>query len=279
MACTHPSRLLLLLLAGSLGGCQQIPTEDNSTTGTSATSTGTDTDTDTSTGGETSSASNGDPTQGQAQPEYRCDPADEMSCAENEKCTALLQGGLQNLYDCVPDDSDRGPYEACMPAPESGADSCPPTTVCAPDTLEGTTGICAPLCVGDNDCDGGLCHENPFNNVPLCADKCDPFAAICPPGLQCRQTTDSFACLFPTEVDIGQETAQCLPEEDRGCSPGYVCEAGGLIPNCQSPTGFCCTALCDTDGAETCPVPATCNPAFTDPAPGYESVGACYIPN
>ncbi len=272
------ARSLLLLLAAPLAfGCQMIPTEEITTTGASATDT--DTGTGTGTEGETSSASNGEPTQGQAEPDYRCDPADTESCAENEKCTALLQGNLQNLYDCVNDDGDRGPYEACTPAATSGQDKCPPSTLCAADTFEGTTGICALLCVSDNDCGGGLCLENPFNRVPLCADKCDPFAADCPPGLECRQTTDSFACLFPTEVDTGQETAQCLPEGDRGCSQGYVCEAGGLIPDCQSPSGSCCTAVCDTEGPETCPVPATCNPAFTDPAPGYEWVGACYIPS
>jgi hypothetical protein len=271
-------RLRHLILAGSLAGvlaCQQIPTEDPTTTADMATETGSD---PTQGSGDPTQGS-GDPTQGQSLPEYRCDPADLSTCADDEKCTAVLQGGLQNLYDCVPKDSLHDLYEACSPAPENGQDACPPSTICAWDTPEGSTGICVPLCVNDGDCAGGSCIENTFNDVPICADSCDPQVPVCKTGLECRQTNDAFACQFPTEVDIGQETAQCLVEGDRGCSQGYVCEAGQLIPNCASPTGFCCTPLCDTEAADTCASPATCNPAFTDPAPGYEWVGACYVPN
>jgi len=271
----------VLLLAGSLAaalGCQQIPTEDP----TMVTSTG-DSETDTeSTGdpsGDPTEDPSDDPTQGQANPEYRCDPADLTSCGDDEKCTALLQGSLQNLYDCVPKNTLYGLYEACVPSPENGDDGCPPSTLCAPDTVEESSGICVPLCVADNDCGGGRCIENPFNNVPVCGDSCDPLIPQCQPGLECRQTNDAFACLFPTEVDIGQETAQCLTQNDRGCSQGYVCEAGELIPDCASPTGLCCTSICDLESTDICAPPATCNPAFPDPAPGYEWVGACYVPS
>jgi len=267
-------RLRRLLLAASLASalaCQQLPTEDPTTTADAAT------DTDGS-DSEDPSAGSG-PTQDQSLPDYRCDPADLSTCGADEKCTALLQGSQQNLYDCVPKDSLYGLYDACSPAPENGQDACSPGTICAPDSSERSTGLCVPLCVNDSDCADGRCIENVFNDVPICADSCDPQVPLCPTGLECRQTDDSFACQFPTEVDIGQETAQCLVEGDRGCSQGYVCEAGELIPNCASPTGFCCTPICDTNNVDTCESPATCNPAFINPAPGYEWVGACFVPS
>ncbi|MCA9638315.1 MAG: hypothetical protein KC420_19935 [Myxococcales bacterium] len=227
-------------------------------------------------GDETQGSASGDP--GSPVAELHCKPADLDSCPEGQKCTALLVGHYQNVYDCVEDDTALTLYSTCVPAPVSGQDLCPPSTVCAPTSGDGGTGICAPLCLGDSECGSGRCIENPYNRVPVCGEICDPLTPICPAELECRQTDDAFACLFPTEVDIGTETAQCYSEGDRGCGQGYVCEAGVLIPGCQSPTGLCCTAVCDLEAPETCPIPATCNPAFTDPAPGYDWVGACYIP-
>lgn len=268
------SALALAGLAVGLLACQQIPIEDP----TAATSDSSDVET--STTGETTSTS-GDPTNGggDPSPEYNCEPADLDSCPEGEKCTALVKGVYQNLYDCVPDDTALDPYSECSPSPINGQDGCPRSTICAPNSGEDSTGICVPLCAKDNECGDGRCIENPYNNVPVCADACDPLVPICKGTLECRQTDDSFACQQPTEVDIGTETAQCLSEGDRGCSQAFVCEAGELIPNCASPTGLCCTAICDLTGPDTCVAPATCNEAFSSPAPGYEWVGACFVPS
>ena len=210
--------------------------------------------------------------------EYKCDPVDAMSCGTGQKCTALLVGGRQNVYECVPDDGALALYEACEPSPLDGQDKCSPGTICQPTAIDGSAGLCMALCVKNDACGGGACVANPFNEVPACGDACDPLGPLCQSTLRCRRTPDRFACQVDTEVDVGVETAQCLKDQDRGCSEGFVCEAGALIPECASPTGYCCTALCDLDAADPCASPAFCNPLFDDPGPGYEWVGACYVP-
>ncbi|MEZ4379734.1 MAG: hypothetical protein R3A79_00180 [Nannocystaceae bacterium] len=277
-----PRRARLLPRAAALAGlllaplaCQQLPTEDPTT----ASSDGSDSDGSAS--GSTTSSMTGDPTNSSSDPtpEYNCDPADLGSCPDGEKCTAVVKGTYQNLYECVVDDTSVDPYSECVPSPNDGQDGCPPSTICAPSSGEENIGLCVPLCVKHSECGDGRCLENPYNNVQVCADACDPLVPICKGTLECRQTDDSFACQQPTEVDIGTETAQCLSAGDRGCSQGFVCEAGELIPNCTSPTGLCCTAICDLTAPDICAAPATCNDAFTSPAPGYEWVGACFVPS
>jgi hypothetical protein len=36
--------------------------------------------------------------------------------------------------------------------------------------------------------------------------------------------------------------------------------------------------LCDLGGADPCDVPATCNAVIDAPAPGFEGIGACFVP-
>ena len=43
-------------------------------------------------------------------------------------------------------------------------------------------------------------------------------------------------------------------------------------------TDNCCTALCDLSGADPCIAPATCVQVLMGPAPGFEDIGACFVP-
>ena len=263
--------LHLAALALALVACQAVPPEDS---GSSAS--GDTTESGTTTGGGTTTTTTTDG--GGGGPEYKCDPADYLSCGEGKKCTALLRGGRQDVYECVHDDGAVNLYDPCTPSPQDGQDRCSPGSICQPTAIDGSVGLCMPLCAKTSECGGGACEPNPFNNVPSCGDACDPLAPLCPSVLRCRRADDRFACQVNTEVDVGEVTAQCLPEGDRGCSEGHVCEAGALIPSCASPTGYCCTPVCELGDADPCGVPATCNPIFTSPAPGFEWAGACYVP-
>lgn len=266
---------LVLLLAAPLG-CQQVPDGDPTDSGSDE-SESSDASASASAGssatGATSSNDSGSPL-----PEYLCDPADITTCPDGEKCTALLKGQYQNHYECVPDDGVHGLFDTCSPSPLDGQDGCSPGTYCGADSFDQQTGLCVPLCKKDPDCTGS-CVVNAFDQVPYCGDACDPTQPNCPAGLQCRRGDGAFACsFFETAIDIGEAGAQCFLEHDIGCREGYVCLPGAIVPDCASPTEFCCTAICDQDLGDTCSAPASCKELFTDPDPGYEWVGACYVP-
>jgi hypothetical protein len=264
----------LVALAAAVVACQRVPDESLSSAGSDETTGGSS-----SGSSSTGAASNsGNDSSGSVLPEYRCDPADITSCADDEKCTAVFQGPYQNLYQCVPNDTANQLYESCAPSPYDGQDGCPPGTYCGVDSFDNTTGRCVPLCKKDVDCGAGACLTNPFDQVPYCGDACDPLQPSCADGLQCRRGQSSFACSFyAIELDIGEYSAQCYPEYDVGCREGYICLPGALVPACASPTEYCCTDVCD-QGADPCDSPASCNEIFTDPLPGFEWVGACYVP-
>lgn len=259
-----------LTLALTLG-CQRVPDEVlTATAGDESTSSSTS-------DGSTSTTSAGGST-GSVLPEYLCDPADITSCPDGEKCTALLRGGYQNHYECVTDDTAHGLFDPCAPSPLDGQDGCPPSTYCGANDYDKATGLCVPLCKKDFDC-AGACLTNAFDTVPYCGDACDPTQPACPQGLQCRRGPSSFACSFySVDLDIGEFGAQCYPENDIGCREGFVCLPGALVPECETPTDYCCSHVCDKDLGDNCVSPSSCHDLFTDPSPGYEWVGACYIP-
>ncbi|MFY0542351.1 hypothetical protein [Nannocystis pusilla] len=153
-------------------------------------------------------------------PVYDCEPSGTPACPEGQKCTAVSEGGLQNHFKCVPDDSAILPFEPCVPAPESGQDGCGAGTVClSPTQDDPTSGLCFPICRNDVDCDPGLCVTSPFSGTTYCADTCDPLVAICPPNLGCRQGTDRFVCEMLLDIDMGTEGTNCSEFNGRGCAP------------------------------------------------------------
>lgn len=252
--------LILLALA-----CQSTPV-------------GVDTDTDTSGDGDGDPGDgDGDPGDGDSggEPTINCDPTQDMPCPDGQKCTVLTSGG-QVVYDCVTDDTGLLPNEPCVPAPTTGQDQCPNNHVClAPEGS--SSGVCLELCLGDNDCDAALCAEPAGLQIPVCAAICDPLAPLCPEQQDCQRVRQSnFVCQYPRPDDTGTTAESCNIVQDSGCTEGYVCETGGIIPECTEQS--CCTALCDLTDANPCKAPMVCGPLPLDPQPGLENVGACYVP-
>lgn len=209
-------------------------------------------------------------------PTFNCDPSEDMPCPEGQKCTVLFSGGSA-IYDCVPDDGALLPYELCTPAPTTGQDQCPDNHTCVGPTPDSSTGLCLELCTTDNDCDASLCVAPPDYEIPVCAAICDPLAPLCPEQQACQRVRQSnFVCQYPREIDTGTTADPCDIVGDAGCSEGFVCETGGIIPGCVDPS--CCTSLCDLSEPNTCEVPMSCGEIPLDPQPGLENVGACYVP-
>lgn len=258
--------VLLLTLAA----CQRVPLDDPPLVED------TDTDTDSSTGDAPTDSGDADSNQ---EPMFGCEPGSANTCPSGQKCTAIAAGGtIQNDFECVNDDGTLLPGDECEPAPANGQDRCAAGTVCLISSVEATVGNCLTLCTTDTGCDTGKCIESPYTLTPFCADACDPIVPACPPGRACMQTDDRFVCGMPLdETDIGQQGDNCDDLNLRGCSEGYACLTGALVPDCQS--GACCTNVCDlNNGDEECASPALCKPLFSEPAPGFESLGACYVP-
>jgi len=153
-----------------------------------------------------------------------------------------------------------------------GLDDCAAGSVCLGDEA----GTCRPLCESESDCTGALCIEDPFAGVPHCANDCSPFEPSCASGLQCRRQSDRFSCIDPVPGDDGGPGEPCSIIDDAGCAGGLVCISGALVPGCG--TQGCCVTLCDLDAQSTCSAPTTCTPALESPAPGFEAIGACFVP-
>jgi hypothetical protein len=234
--------------------------------------------------GESSSSGDGPPTTGPVepppdlQPVYDCEPAKTDTCPMGQKCSAVSKGGLQNQYTCVPDDGALLLFEPCLTSPDDGQDSCASGTVCLQiDEQDPTSGRCLPGCRNDADCEPGLCTTSPFSGTTFCAGGCDPTIAVCPPDLSCRQARDRFICELSLDTDIGVEGEACEGTSLRGCAATYACMPGALVPDCAS--GFCCTTTCDINGPSSqCASPTLCTSLFSQPAPEFESVGACFVP-
>lgn len=247
-----------------LGACQRVPLGDSASAGDQVH----DDDNDTDDPGPPPDLT----------PIYDCEPSGAPACPMGQKCTAVSDGGLQNHFKCVEDDGVLLPLETCTPQPVTGQDQCGAGTVCLAVTSgDLSNGLCFPICRNDSDCELGLCTTSPFSGTTFCADSCDPLVPICPPGLGCRQAHDRFVCEMLTDVDMGTQGANCAAGNHRGCAATYACMPGALVPACAS--GNCCTTTCDLgQGDAQCSSPALCEPLFPSPAPGFDHVGACFVP-
>lgn len=249
-------------------GCQRLPGEDDDDDGPSPPGT---TDGGTFLPGD----GNEDDMDGDSgQPEPTCNPVAQTGCASGERCTALGSGTMVS-YGCVSDAGGLGPNESCEPSPQDGLDGCPAGYVCLAD--EGDNGLCAGLCQNDIDCAQAQCIPSREEEIPYCADDCSPFDAGCPAPLACRRNNDRFSCQFLGPADVGSIGEMCLVSDDSGCAPGLVCVPGALVPDCA--TESCCARLCDLSDPDDCTAPTTCTELLADPAPGFEDIGACFVPS
>ncbi len=254
-------------------GCQQVPRTEFTSNDPDFLP---DSDSDT-TGNDTYSSTTG--VAPPSEPLYYCEPGDPNSCPSGQKCTGLYQNESNFVFDCVNDDSALDPFQTCEPSPADGQDECPKGYMCQDSNPDRTAGLCLSGCQTSSDCGAGVCVNNPHTGVPHCAQSCDPLIPNCPSILTCQVSGDQFGCVLPAEFDVGIDGDPCDPLSGRGCSEGFVCRQGELVPGCQSVTGFCCTSVCDQSSGSECLAPASCNPVFSEPAPGFGHIGACYVPS
>lgn len=267
MACSARGSMMVVLLVLGVAGCQKLP-GDADGGGEPSTSTAADTTGGTFLPGDTGGA------EADEGGEIGCDPVAQTGCIDGEKCTVVTVGGTRDTYTCVADPEDLDPFAPCTSAPESGLDGCSAGHVCLEDDSD--TGVCVPLCLKNADCEDALCVPDLVDDVPYCADQCSPFESLCASPLQCRRASDRFVCKFSGEADVGGQTDPCTMLDDGGCATGLVCVPGALVPDCA--TDNCCTSLCDLSGPDPCTSPATCSALFGAPAPGFEGIGACFVP-
>jgi hypothetical protein len=257
-----------LLVAAALlaGGCQRLEEADDDAFPD------TDFGFDDSSSGDTFLESSASQTEGDQDPNVvGCDPLTAAQCAPGQKCTAVVSGGT-TLFSCVEQSGSLQEGEDCMVSLEDGQDGCIAGTVCLGDEA----GTCRQLCDNDAQCETGQCLDDPLHGIPHCARDCDAFEPACPSLQQCRRQGDRFSCMDALPGDVGGVGEPCLLQGDAGCGQGLLCVTGALVPGCAS--GGCCAQLCDLGLADPCSSPATCNAALETAAPGYESVGACFVP-
>jgi len=258
----------LLPLLALICGCQRLDEEPGPAT-SAASADGTDDGAGTFSPG---ADSDGDDADDGAQ--GLCDPVEQSGCADGERCTVTSSSGGAAVFGCVEDDGDLEPFDPCD-TQAGGQDGCSAGHACVAD-FNGS-GACLPLCNGSSDCDVGVCSGSTFGDIPYCADDCSPFEPLCVAPTQCRRNGERFSCRIPQEADVGAAGAPCSPSDDGGCTTGFVCIPGALVPDCKEQN--CCASLCDLESASGCLAPATCNSALTAAAPGFESIGACFVPS
>lgn len=207
-------------------------------------------------------------------PTLDCDPVAQTGCAASEKCTVVESVG-EVTYTCVNDDESLDPYSQCTPALGTGMDGCIGGNACFADEMD--NGLCVPLCLDSGDCQMALCVSPPTTTATYCANECSPFEASCTAPMQCRRAMDRFVCEFARVSDTGGQGDPCALSTDDGCGEGFVCLPGELVPSCTE--GACCTNVCDTSASGGCDSPAICAPIFESPAPGNETLGACFVPS
>ncbi len=202
-----------------------------------------------------------------------CDPVAQIGCSPGEKCTALVTGGVI-VYACVSDPAGLDPNSPCQPSHEDGIDGCPAGTACLGD--ESGNGLCAALCEANAQCEQAVCLAARESDIPYCAADCSPFESLCPAPTLCRRNADRFSCSFLDDGDVGGAGAPCGIADDAGCGPGFACLPGALVPDCG--TDNCCAGLCDLSENDPCASPSTCNSILQAAAPGFEEIGACFVP-
>jgi hypothetical protein len=250
-----------------VAGCQRLP---ESSTSTSAGSGAASTDDDDMGG---TFADESDASDSQDSFDDECNPVTQTGCSGSERCTATKVGGAV-VYTCVDDPPRHDLFETCTPSIASGIDGCAAGHVCLGD--ESGAGLCVALCRVNGDCEQALCLPDTLENIPYCAPDCSPFEASCAAPLQCRRQGNRFSCKIARESDVGGLGSPCATSDDAGCGSGFVCLPGGLVPGCS--TESCCTNLCDLSGPDPCATPSICGAVLSGAAPGYEDVGACFVP-
>jgi hypothetical protein len=223
---------------------------------------------------------------------HECDPWSQ-DCPDGEKCMPWANdgGAAWNSLRCTPvSDALKQDGDACQVEGSgvSGIDDCDIGLMCW-DVDENGEGTCVSMCTGSAEaplCDdpADTCVIANDGVLNLCLLTCDPLLQDCGEGSACYGAGDSFACAPDASgPDAGTYGTPC--EYTNACDPGLFCAAAEAVPDCADSVG-CCSEFCDLDAAnpdEICGGSAggqQCEPWFVEGAapPGFESLGACVIP-
>ena len=217
--------------------------------------------------------------------DFECD-INLQDCPEGEKCNMWANdgGSSWNATKCVPVAvNPDGVGESCTVEESgvSGIDSCEEGAICWDVDHELGEGTCTAYCVGSwedgFECpDGYQCRGSRW--ITLCSRLCDPLAQDCPGDDLCLPSGDGFGCQFDGSGEGGAYGDPC--EYVNGCDKGLLCLNAEYVPKCEF--AGCCSPLCDTSAANTCPgEEQVCIPWWDEGmAPqGYEDIGVCGLPS
>jgi hypothetical protein len=212
--------------------------------------------------------------------EHKCMPWDNMGTGSwnATRCTALHPNPAQVGDECSVEGTG-----------VSGIDNCEAASMCWAVDPETNTGTCVSFCSGTEanpSCDdpGTTCSITNGGALILCLPACDPLAQECPDGQACYGVSGSFICAPNAAApDGGTYGSPCAFLNV--CNPGLFCASPDGVPGCQAAEG-CCSEFCslsDEAGADQCQGAAGgqgCVPWFEEgqALPGFEDIGACFIP-
>ncbi|WAS93684.1 hypothetical protein [Nannocystis punicea] len=240
----------------------------------------------TSDGASTTTVTTADPTNAfifPADPPAQCDVW-AQDCPAGEKCAAEgpkpLNSGSITCTPIAPDPDQLG--EPCQLLVEGhlGPDTCDIGLYCYdvdPVTQQGT---CASLCTGSPDnpsCGAGQVCLN--TNLPMCLTACDPLLGGCAGDDLCLMLSTGFGC-WPDDSQPQHGLFEGCEYLDT-CDNGLFCGNSEGASECDLDSAGCCLAYCDVNAPNTCPgVGQQCLPFFSpgDAPPGYEHLGACFLP-
>ncbi len=299
LACTRNLSLAAALALAACGG-DKNQTSGGSETGDASSSTGSTSTSSTSSGGTTaepttsgtgSSGSSGNffvPNDMSTPPQ--CDQW-KQDCPEGQKCMPYSGDGdfsweSLKCVDVMPNPGQVG--DDCMAeGGVSGIDDCDKGLMCWDVDPMTNVGVCVAMCVGSPDapsCDSmdASCLISNMGVLTLCLPKCDPLVQDCAGDNLCipnPQDGAAFLCLLDASGDEGQEFDPC--QYINSCDKGFFCAVPTLANECDPNSTGCCLPFCDITMMPKCNgVGQECLPWYgmNTPAPGYEDVGYCGIP-
>jgi len=209
-------------------------------------------------------------------------------CPGGQKCMPWANdgGNSWNATRCSPiDDNPAQIGDPCSVEGSgvSGIDTCDSRSMCYYVDSETNEGVCVGFCEGTQmapSCDSGfICTIVNDGVLTLCRPECDPLLQDCQGSAACLPATGAqgFTCIIDASGEAGASGDPC--EFINACDPGLYCASAEVVPDCAGATG-CCTAFCDIGDDECTNVETECVPYFEEGSapPGYETVGACAIP-
>lgn len=300
LACT---RNLSLAAALALAACNgdKNQTSGASSTGDGSSSTGSGSSSTTSSSGTTEEPTTGGTTGSSSSTGAFFLPSDMSSppqcdqwkqdCPEGQKCMPYSGDGdfsweSLKCVDVKPNPGQVG--DDCMAeGGVSGIDDCDKGLMCWDVDPMTNVGVCVAMCVGSPDapsCDSNdaSCLISNMGVLTLCLPKCDPLVQDCAGDNLCipnPQDGAAFLCLLDASGDEGQEFDPC--QYINSCDKGFFCAVPTLANECDPNSTGCCLPFCDITMMPMCNgAGQECLPWYgmDTPAPGYEDVGYCGIP-